>query len=96
MPLLRLSEKHRHHGIYITLPDRKVQMYDRNFDVYMNAFVRFRTLCETWIDDSDIVVSIENTDGFREYEKSDRVFENIFLISVLCKAFSFEIPDTYL
>lgn len=60
---------HMNHGIHITLPDRKVQMYDRDFDAYMNSFVRFRTLCEEWIGDSDIVVSIENTDGFREYEK---------------------------
>ena len=25
---------HMHHGIYITLPDKKVQMYERDFDVY--------------------------------------------------------------
>lgn len=60
---------HMNHGIYITLPDRKVQMYDRDFDVYLDSFIKFRTLCEEWIGDSDIVVSIENTDGFREYEK---------------------------
>lgn len=64
---------HMNHGIYITLPDRKVQMYDRDFDVYFNSFVKFRALCEEWIGDSDIIVSIENTDGFREYEK--RVIE---------------------
>ncbi len=60
---------HMHHGIYITLPDRKVQMYDRDFAVYRNAFSRFRALCEKWIGDSDIIIAIENTDGFREYEK---------------------------
>lgn len=60
---------HMHHGIFITLPDRKVQMYDRDFDVYMESFRRFRALCEEWIGDKDIVLSIENTDGFREYEK---------------------------
>ena len=60
---------HMHHGTYVTLPDRKVQMYDRDFDVYFDSFVKFRTLCEEWIGDSDIIVSIENTDGFREYEK---------------------------
>lgn len=60
---------HMHHGIYITLPDRKVQMYDRDFDIYFNSFIKFRALCEKWIGDSGIVVSIENTDGFREYEK---------------------------
>lgn len=61
---------HMHPGIYITLPDRKVQMYDRNFDIYMDSFVRFRALCEEWIGDSDIVISIENTNGFHEYEKT--------------------------
>lgn len=60
---------HMHHGIYITLPDRKVQMYDRDFDVYFKSFIKFRALCEEWIGSSDILVSIENTDGFREYEK---------------------------
>lgn len=60
---------HMHHGIYIKLPDKRVQMYDRNFDVYFKSFIQFRALCEEWIGDSDIIVSIENTDGFREYEK---------------------------
>ena len=60
---------HMNHGIYITLPDRKVQMYDRDFDVYMASFEKFRSLCEQWIGDSDILIAVENTDGFREYEK---------------------------
>ena len=60
---------HMHHGIYITLPDRKVQMYDRNFDTYIQAFRRFRALCEEWIGDSDIRIAVENTDGFRPYEQ---------------------------
>lgn len=66
---------HMHHGIYITLPDRKVQMYDRDFAVYRESFTRFRGLCEEWIGDSDILVTIENTDGFREYEK--KVIEDL-------------------
>ncbi len=60
---------HMHHGIFITLPDRKVQMYDRDFDTYMQSFAIFRSLCEEWIGDSDIRIAVENTDGFREYEK---------------------------
>ena len=60
---------HMHHGIYITLPDRKVQMYDRDFDTYMKLFSVFREKCEEWIGDSDIMIAVENTDGFREYEK---------------------------
>ncbi|MBR5421854.1 MAG: sugar phosphate isomerase/epimerase [Lachnospiraceae bacterium] len=60
---------HMHHGIFITLPDRKVQMYDRDFDTYMKSFAEFRSLCEEWIGDKDIIIAVENTDGFREYEK---------------------------
>lgn len=60
---------HLNHGIHITLPDRKVQMYDRDFDVYMKAFEKFRASCEEWIAGEDILVTIENTDGFRAYEQ---------------------------
>ena len=60
---------HMHHGIYITLPDRKVQMYDRDFDTYMKSFAVFRSKCEEWINAGDIMIAIENTDGFRDYEK---------------------------
>lgn len=60
---------HMHHGIYITLPDKKVQMYERDFDTYMKSFETFRNNCEEWIGDSDIKICVENTDGFKEYEK---------------------------
>lgn len=60
---------HMNHGIYITLPERKVQMYERDFDTYMKSFAAFRSLCEEWIGDSDIKIVIENTDGFWTYEK---------------------------
>ena len=60
---------HMNHGIYITLPDRKVQMYERDFETYMQSFFAFRSLCEKWIGDSDVMIAVENTDGFRAYEQ---------------------------
>ncbi len=60
---------HMNHGIFITLPDRKVQMYDRDFETYMQSFATFRSLCEEWIGDTDMMIAVENTDGFRDYEK---------------------------
>ena len=60
---------HMNHGIFITLPDRKVQMYDRDFEQYMKSFAAFRSLCEEWIGDSEIMIAVENTDGFRGYEQ---------------------------
>ena len=60
---------HMNHGIFITLPDKKVRMYERDFDVYIGYIQRFVELCEKWIGDADVIITIENTDGFREYEK---------------------------
>ncbi len=60
---------HMHHGVHITLPDRKAQLYERDFDAYRKAFARFRALCEAWIGDGDVRLAVENTDGFRDYEK---------------------------
>ena len=60
---------HMNHGIFITLPDRKAQMYDRDNETYMQAFARFRNLCEEWIGDNDIRIAVENTDGYRGYEE---------------------------
>ena len=60
---------HMNHGIFITLPNKKVQMYERNFLEYMADINKFIELCNEWIGDADIKIAIENTDGFRDYEK---------------------------
>ncbi|MBQ6426866.1 MAG: sugar phosphate isomerase/epimerase [Clostridia bacterium] len=60
---------HLNHGILITLPDRRVPLYERDIDTYLRSFAAFRSLCEEWIGDSGVMISVENTDGFRDYEK---------------------------
>lgn len=60
---------HMHHGIYITLPDRKVRMYERNRDVYLASCRHFRDLCGEWIGDAPIMITVENTDGFLPFEQ---------------------------
>ena len=60
---------HMNHGIFITLPERKVQMNERDFDTYIKSYAEFKTLCEKWIGNNDIKIVVENTDGFRDYEK---------------------------
>ena len=60
---------HMHHGIFITLPDRKVQMYERDSGRYLASCRRFRDLCGEWIGDAPIRIAVENTDGFRSYEQ---------------------------
>ena len=60
---------HMHHGIFITLPDRKVRMYERDKDRYLEDCLRFRSLCEQWIGGAPVMIAVENTDGFRSYEQ---------------------------
>lgn len=67
VPVLNM---HMNHGVHFTLPDRKVELFEEYFDVYIRAFQRFREMCEKQIGSEDIHICIENTNGFREYEKA--------------------------
>lgn len=60
---------HVNHGVYFTLPDRKVLLFERYFEQYMRSWKSFRAVCEEAAEDSDIVICIENMDGYTEYEK---------------------------
>lgn len=61
---------HMAHGIHITLPDKKVQMYERDRDVYLGHFGAFAEKVADWIGDAPVRVTVENTDGFRPYEQA--------------------------
>ena len=61
---------HMNHGVHFTLPDKKVHLYEQYFESYINAFHEFRKMCEEEIGECNIKICIENTDGFRNYEKS--------------------------
>lgn len=67
VPILNM---HMNHGVHFTLPDRKIQLFDKYFDEYITAIRQFVRMCEREIGDSDIKVCIENTDGYRSYEKA--------------------------
>ncbi len=56
-------------GIYITLPTERVFLYKKYHEFYMQNMINFRAMCESMIGDSKIMIAIENTDGFEEYEK---------------------------
>ena len=61
---------HMHHGIYVTLPARREWLYERDIESYREAFARFRSLCEEWIGGADVRICVENTDGFKSFEKA--------------------------
>lgn len=65
-PLLNM---HMHSGVYITLPDRRVWLFEEYRSEYMAAIRRFRELCEKTAGKSGIKICIENTDGYQNFEK---------------------------
>lgn len=66
MPVLNM---HMNHGIHITLPDRKVKMYERNREEYLDSFRAFRRMCADTAGDAPLRICAENTDGFTSFEK---------------------------
>lgn len=64
-----LINMHMHKGIHLTLPDRKVYLFEQYHGAYLNSFRIFRDLCEDRIGGNGIVVSIENTDGFTGFQR---------------------------
>lgn len=60
---------HMPHGVYMTLPTRRVYMYDRYQAEYDRALAVFRQMCEETLQGSDVRIAIENTNGFQPHEQ---------------------------
>ncbi len=66
VPLLNM---HLSRGVYFTLPDQKVFLFDKYRDIYLKNIQNFKVMCETVIGGEGINISIENTDGFTTFQK---------------------------
>ena len=66
IPLLNM---HLSRGVYFTLPDQKVFLFDKYRDIYLKNIQFFKVMCETMIGGEGINISIENTDGFTTFQK---------------------------
>ncbi len=60
---------HLNSGIYITLPDRKVYLFQEYKELFLQRLTEFRLLCERTIGDSDIKICIENAGGFMNFAR---------------------------
>ena len=59
---------HLSYGAKYTMPDRIVYFYEAYQQAYLDQMRIFRDFCEAEISDSGIVICIENTNGFRNYQ----------------------------
>jgi sugar phosphate isomerase/epimerase len=60
---------HMAKGVYFTLPDKKVYLFEKYREVYLEHLIKFRNLCEEKIGQSNIKICIENCDGYTEFMK---------------------------
>ncbi len=60
---------HLSSGIYITLPERKVYLFQEYKELFLDKLYYFRSMCEEAIGDGDLKICIENADGFPEFAR---------------------------
>lgn len=65
-PLLNM---HMNHGIFVTLPDTKVWVFEQYKEQYLSAVHEFCTLVKETAGGAGIQICIENTDGYQNFEK---------------------------
>ncbi|MEA4890349.1 MAG: sugar phosphate isomerase/epimerase family protein [Clostridiaceae bacterium] len=63
VPVLNM---HLSKGVYFTLPEKKVYLFDEYMDVYLNKLIAFRDQCEEAIGEADIKICVENADGYNK------------------------------
>ncbi len=60
---------HLSRGVYFTLPDRRVYLFSEYKEYYLQSILKFRDMCETAVGNSGILLCVENSDGFTDFQK---------------------------
>ena len=58
---------HLSKGVYFTLPDRKVFLFSKYRENYIKSIKNFINVCENALENSNIKICIENTDGYTDF-----------------------------
>lgn len=66
IPILNM---HLSRGVYFTMPDRKIFLYDVYREAYLGKMCAFRERCERVVGASDVRICIENSDGFTDFHE---------------------------
>ena len=61
VPILNM---HLSKGVYFTMPQNKIYLFNKYIDIYLSSFENFRNKCEQAIDNANIKICIENSDGY--------------------------------
>jgi len=66
---IKVLNMHMAKGVYFTLPDRKVLLFSEYKEQYIDSIVNFRNMCEKIIGNADIMICIENCDGYEDFQQ---------------------------
>lgn len=66
VPIVNL---HLSRGVYFTLPDQKVYLFSVYKEQYLKSIMDFRMMCENAISNANIMICIENCDGYLAFQK---------------------------
>ena len=66
VPVLNM---HLSKGVYFTLPEQKVYLFEQYRALYLKSIEEFIDLCQAAIGSSKIKICVENCDGFRDFQK---------------------------
>ena len=66
IPVLNM---HLFKGAYYTMPEKRIFFFEAYEEDYLKNITLFRDRCQAAIGDSGIMICVENTDGFTEFQK---------------------------
>lgn len=65
VPILNM---HMFRGVYFTLPERKVYLFEEYRDRFLDSMAAFRDACEAAIGDSGMKICVENWSGYTPWQ----------------------------
>ena len=65
---VKIINMHLSKGVYFTLPDKKVYLFERYKENYLNSIIKFRNVVEKALKDNEIKICIENTNGYTDFQ----------------------------
>lgn len=71
MPIVNM---HFPHGVYVTLPERRVYMYEACETEFQSMLGEFRMMCDEILHGTNTRIAIENTDGWKPHEQQAIAF----------------------
>ena len=64
IPVLNM---HLSRGVYFTMPEKKIFLFDTYQEQYLTAMRGFRDRCEAAVGPADVKICVENSDGFTDF-----------------------------